>query len=120
MKASPHSLWGLALLVLVVGVANTWWASHQKQRLGAQVAALAGPGDLHMVASETCGVCIVARRWFTEHRVHFTECLIEQDADCRAAYERWGAPGTPVMVVRGQPQLGFSPELLRRALERAS
>jgi hypothetical protein len=63
---------------------------------------------------------VVARRWFTTHSVTFSESGIEREAACRADFEARRAPGTPVMLVRGVPQLGFSPERLRAALEAGS
>jgi hypothetical protein len=38
----------------------------------------------------------------------------ERDAQCAEALRQANAPGTPVLVVRGKPQLGFDP---RRVLE---
>jgi hypothetical protein len=49
--------------------------------------------------------------------VAFSECSIERDADCRAAFERLRAPGTPVFLVRGQVELGFNPMRLKARLE---
>ncbi len=117
VKTSRRSLVVLAALVLGTTAASEWWARRAEAQLGTQVAALAQAGDIRMLASETCGICVVARRWFTEHRVPFAECLIERDAACKAEFEALRAAGTPVMVVRGQPQLGFSPERLRAALQ---
>jgi glutaredoxin len=117
MKTSPRSLLVLGVLVLAATAASEWWASRAEARLGQQVAALARSGDIRMLASETCGICVVARRWFNEHQVPFAECLIERDAACKAEFDAMRAVGTPVMVVRGQPQLGFNPERLRAALE---
>ena len=54
MKSTRRSLLGL-ITVVVVGVAVMqgfiWWS---RERLGAQVAAAAKPGDIHMIASVTC------------------------------------------------------------------
>jgi glutaredoxin len=116
MKASHRSLVALALLVLAISAASTWWAGRQQAGLGAQVAALAQPGDIHMLSSETCSVCVVARAWFAAHHVAYSECTIERDAACKAAFEATRAPGTPVLLVRGRPQVGFSPERLRDGL----
>ena len=117
MSASRRSLLGLALLVVGISGLASWWAGRSEQALGARVAALAAAGDIRMLSSETCAICAVARRWFAEHRVAYSECLIERDTACRAAFDALGAPGTPVLVVRGQPQLGFSPERLHAALQ---
>lgn len=118
MNVSRRSLFGLVVLVLSVSAASQWWHGRQDRRLGRQLAALAQPGDIRMLASESCSICWVARAWFTEHQVPFSECMIETDSACRQAFDRHGAPGTPVLVVRGQPQLGFDPGRLQQALQR--
>jgi hypothetical protein len=53
----------------------------------------------------------------TENRVPFTECSIERDAACAAEFAATASPGTPVMLVRGQPQVGFSAERLLGSLQ---
>ena len=102
---------------VVIGVAAmqgfAWWS---RERLGAQVAAAARPGDIQMIGSVTCVYCAAARAWFTEHRVPFSECLIERDAPCAAAYNALMAPGTPVLLVRGKRLLGFDTRAIADAL----
>ena len=117
MTAARRSLLGLVVLVMCITGLSSWWAGRSGYALGERVAALAAPGDIRMLSSQTCAICTVARRWFIKHGVVHCECLIERDAACRAAFEALGARGTPVLVVRGQPQLGFSPERLRVALQ---
>jgi hypothetical protein len=107
---------GLAVLVLVFGVAMhglTWWG---QARLGAQVAADARPGDIHLLASVSCVDCAEARAWFTENRVPFTECLIERDAQCAAIPDAPMAPGASVLLVRGKRLAGFSAQAVADAL----
>ena len=116
--ASRRTLIGMAVVVLATSAASQWWVGYQARQsdaeLGPAVAALAQPGDIRMLASESCAPCRVARQWLIDHRVAFSECLIERDAACRAEFEATRSPGTPVMLVRGQPQLGFSsPRLLQ-------
>jgi glutaredoxin len=117
VNASRRSLFGLVLLVMGVSAASQWWAGHHDRQLGAQVAALAQPGDIRMLASETCSICAMARTWFTLHGVSYSQCEIERDAGCRRDFEATGSPGTPVLLVRGQPQVGFDPQRLRDALQ---
>lgn len=119
MTASRRSLFGLVLLILGISLASQWWGHRRHEALGEQVAALAGPGDLLMLSSDSCGICTMARTWFQQHGVRYAECSIERDADCRARFEALRAPGTPVILVRGQPELGFSPSRLRARLEGA-
>jgi glutaredoxin len=108
VKASRSELLGLIALVLVVSTTSSWWVRRSQADLGAQVAGLAQAGDIQMYSSVTCGVCIEARQWFVQHRIPFKECLIEKDAACRATFEQSRAPGTPLIVVRGQQQEGFN------------
>jgi glutaredoxin len=70
-----------------------------------------------MFSSATCGVCVQARLWFTQHGVRFEECLIESDMACRARFEASRSPGTPLIVVRGRPQVGFSAQRVHDALQ---
>lgn len=114
---SRRSLLGLGALLFAVSTAQTWWADRYDDRLGERVAALASPGDIRMLSSETCAVCQLARQWLVEHRVPFAECLVERDPACRAEHLATGAAGTPVFLVRGQKLLGFSAEALKQALE---
>lgn len=105
-----RSLAALLLLVLVVQGAADWWRERQAGQVGEQLARQARPGDIAMISSIHCVFCERARRWMTLHQVPFTECFIERDAGCAARYQALGARGTPTLVVRGQPQLGFSPQ----------
>ena len=116
MSTPRRSLLGLITVVIVGAAAMqgfTWWS---RERLGAQVAAAAKPGDIHMIGSVTCIYCAAARAWFTENRVPFAECLIERDTACAEAYRALNAPGTPVMLVRGQRLVGFSAQAIADAL----
>ena len=110
---SRRSLLGLLVLVLAVSAANSWWGRWQQRSIGQQVAALAQAGDIQMLSSDTCSICVVARRWLQQHQVPFAECSIERDAACQRAFGASLAPGTPVLLVRGKVLVGFSaPQVL--------
>ena len=115
-RSSIRSLLGLVATVIVIGAAMQGFTAWSRARLGAQVAALARPGDIHMLASVTCIYCAEARAWFTQNHVPFTECEIERDALCAQKYNALMAPGTPVMLVRGRRLLGFSAQAVADAL----
>lgn len=117
MKPRLSQLLSLGVLILAVSAASQWWSGRHQAGLGEQLAALAQPGDIRMISSDYCGFCVAARRWMTENGVPFTECFIERDSACRQDFEALGAPGTPVLQVRGQAQLGFSPERVTRGLQ---
>jgi glutaredoxin len=115
-----RSLWGLLVLVLLVVGASRWWAQRHQLSVAEQVAAQAGAGDIHMLSSDHCVQCDLARRWMLEHGVAFSECSIERDARCRQLFEATRAPGTPVVLVRGQAQLGFSAPRVLQRLQRSA
>jgi len=109
---------GLAAIVAVVYGAQLAWQHHVEATRGRELAALVAPGDLHMIASDTCPYCVVARRRLDAHQVAFGECSIERDPACRAEYERLGSPGTPAFVVKGRHLvLGLDEQRLRQALQ---
>jgi glutaredoxin len=117
-RTSRRALWGLVALILIVMGAQEVWKSHTAGQVGQRMAALAQPGDIRMLSATTCPSCLVARRWLEQHGVAYEECFIDTDAVCRAEFDARQAVGTPVIVVRGQPQLGFSPDLVLAALQR--
>ncbi|HEY6135091.1 MAG TPA: glutaredoxin domain-containing protein [Rubrivivax sp.] len=120
MATNRRSLLALSTLVLAAGAAGSWWSAHQKAQVGEQLARAAKPGDIHMLSSTTCSICTTTRTWFQRNGVAFEECFVEQSADCRALYEATRAPGTPVLLVRGVPQVGFDPQRVLAALSPAS
>lgn len=117
MKPGSRSLVVLLGLVLVASAASQWWAYGRETRQGTQLAALAQPGDIRMLSSETCVYCTAARRFLAEHRVRFDECFIERDAQCKLLYEATQSRGTPTLIVRGSVQLGFDAGKVLAALE---
>ncbi len=116
MSPRLRSALSLIAIVLVVGGASEAWRAWSGDRVGAQMAALAAPGDIQMVTSDTCPFCVKARAWFNEHGVAFSECSIERDAECAARFRAYMSPGTPLLFVRGQPQVGFNPQRVAKAL----
>lgn len=113
------SLISLAILLAGVMAATQWWAATQEQRLGRQVAGLAGPGDIHMLSSNTCPICTRARLWFNTNEVKFDECFIETDRQCALVFEATRSPGTPTILVRGKAQVGFDPRRIAAQLSGA-
>jgi glutaredoxin len=111
----------IAMIAVVLLTSTTWqaWQAWRREALATALVQLAQPGDIRMIGSETCVFCAAARQWLNSAKVPFTECLIERDAQCAADYRAHGGPGTPLMLVRGQPLLGFNPEQVRDALRNA-
>lgn len=102
-----------AALVLAIAAFQAWrnWqAENEHEALGAQLAAVARPGEIALISSTTCVYCARARAWMTRHEVPFTECFIERETACLQRYQQLGAPGTPVTLLKGRAVLGFNPE----------
>lgn len=108
----------LLLVVALTALASWGWRAHVQQQDSRTLAALARPGDIRMISSETCPWCLAARRWMTQEGVPFKECFIERDDTCLADYRALGAAGTPTLLVRGQRILGFDRAGITAALQR--
>lgn len=106
----------LLVVILLAALASWGWRAHVERTDGERLAALARPGDIRMISSETCGWCTAARRWMTQKGIPFDECFIEREARCLADYEALGAQGTPTLMVRGQRILGFDRDGIAQAL----
>ena len=117
MNTASRRLASLALLAALAWGGMQSFEYWRAQRLGRQVASQARSGDIVMVSSIVCPYCKQAREWFTEHKVTFSECFIETEAACAAAYNALQAPGTPVLVVRGRRQVGFDARRVAAALD---
>ena len=119
MTPRLRSVLGLAAAVALGAALSSGWNAWQTSRVAADLAAVARPGDLKMISSVSCGICTQARHWFQAHRVAFDECFIERDRDCAVLFEATRSPGTPVILARGTPVVGFDPVRLRDVLSRS-
>ena len=104
------------LIALAAWVVLQSWQSYSDRKAGTALAALAKPGDIVMLSSETCAYCKSASRYLTEHQIPFSECFIETDAACAERDRAQQAPGTPTLLVRGQRLVGFDPERIAKVL----
>jgi glutaredoxin len=118
MKPARTRLLQLALLIVAALVGTQLFYAWGTFSAGARLAGSAKPGDITMVSSDTCPYCKQAREWFTAHKVPFNECFIERDKDCAALYSALQAPGTPVLIVGTERQVGFDPQRVAAALAR--
>ena len=110
MKQMLRRIAPLALVIAAVWTGTQLLHSFGSERIGREMASTAKSGDILMMSSLTCEYCLQARTYFNEHKIAFTECFIERDEACAAAYKALQSPGTPMLVVRGQRQVGFSAE----------
>jgi glutaredoxin len=117
MKAQPSTWLGLAIVIAVAALGSQWWAARSESALAQRIVASAGVGDIEMLSSNTCPICTLARQWFDRHGVRYRECFIETDAVCAQRFEAARSPGTPVILVRGAPLVGFDPRRIEAQLE---
>ncbi len=92
------------------------WQNYRDKQAGVTLASLAQPGDIVMLSSETCTYCKNANRFMTDNGIPFSECFIETDTACADNYRAQQSPGTPTLLVRGERQVGFSPDRIAKAL----
>ncbi len=114
-----HQWWVLAgiTLVLVGGSKGLhWWA---EERTASTLKQFVKPGDITMYSTVSCVYCAKAADWLDSHHVPWQECDVELNAVCRQTYEAQGAPGTPLMSVKGRWHLGFDTEWLSQAIQMA-
>lgn len=114
----PTSLWSLALLLLLVWGGHQGWQWWRSTHAVQEIQRLARPGDIVMYTTTECPYCASARTWLTRHQVPWRECNVETDQICLMEFQAQGAPGVPLMRVKGQWRLGFDPAWLSQALQR--
>lgn len=118
MKFPLRRLLPLALLAGAVWAGTAMLERLGGERIGREMASQAKSGDIVMLSSVTCPYCKEARDYFQQHQVPFGECFIEKDAACETAYRALQSPGTPVLVVKGERQVGFDAQRVMQRLRR--
>ena len=113
-----RALWVPIALALVIQWGLQWWQTRQVDQAGSTLASLAQAGDIVMFSTDTCIYCVRARDWMNDQGVKFTECNVDRDARCMQVYQAQGSPGTPLMRVKDDWQLGFDAQGVLRALQR--
>lgn len=116
-RTSFKSLLGLALVMLLAWGARELLTNRHASQQGQDVRAQVRADDIVMYSTDTCPYCAKARDWLTAQQVPWRECNVDRDAQCRDEYQARGAPGVPLMKVRGQWQLGFDPGWLVQTLK---
>lgn len=106
----------LVLVLAAVTALSQGWGWWRERGIVQAVKATARPGDIEMFTTLTCPYCAQARYWLDRHDVPWQECNVDTSATCRARFEARGAPGVPLMQVRGQWRLGFDAGWVARTL----
>jgi glutaredoxin len=72
--------------------------------------------EVKMYATAWCPYCSKARAYFARRGIAYVEIDIEKSREGRAAYDRLGARGVPVILVGTQRMNGFSEARLSQLL----
>ena len=75
---------------------------HHAERLRTLVVAVS-LGDVVMYTTQSCGYCVLSKRWLMRHGFAFTECDIDREARCEREFADRGADGSPYLLVRARP-----------------
>jgi glutaredoxin len=68
----------------------------------------AGRPSVVMYSTSWCGVCSRAKRFLAAEGIPYTDHDIEADPDARAAYDRLGGRGVPLLLIGDRRMHGFS------------
>lgn len=60
-----------------------------------------------MYSTEWCGVCTKARKYFRKRGIRYTEHDIDKSKSARAAFNRYGNGGVPLILVGDKTMRGF-------------
>lgn len=71
--------------------------------------AAAASSDLIIYTTSRCGYCRQAKAHFASRGIAYSERNIERSSDARAAFQRLGGNGVPLIVMGDRRMSGFSP-----------
>lgn len=69
-----------------------------------------------MYTTPTCGYCKVAKAFFKDHNVEFSEKDVTVDMQAREEFMKLGEQGVPVFMIDGQKIVGFDKVKLSQLL----
>lgn len=83
-------------------------------------AATVRASDVVMYSTSECPYCAQAKSWLSRYGFAFTECNMSVDKQCVREFNRYGADGTPFLIVRGhQMKDGFDSDEFIAALTKS-
>ena len=73
--------------------------------------------NVSIYTTPTCGYCRLAKDFFKEHNIAYTEYNVAEDAEKRKEMiEKSGQMGVPVMFIGDNMIIGFNEEKIKAAL----
>lgn len=73
-----------------------------------------------MYATEWCGYCAQARKYFAKKGIRYVEHDVEKSASANAEFRRLGGKGVPLILVGEQKMNGFSEPAMEAMLAKAA
>lgn len=74
--------------------------------------------DVVMYSTNECAYCAQAKSWLQQNGFAFTECNMSVSIQCEHEFKRYGATGTPYLLVKGhQMKNGFDSDEFLTALK---
>jgi len=74
------------------------------------------PPVIIMFGTRTCKYCAIARAFFDQHQLHYTEHDIETSDKDMHMFRLLGGTGTPLIIVNGEIIHGFDERAIRSNL----
>ena len=73
--------------------------------------------NVSIYTTPTCGYCRMAKDFFKEHNIAYTEYNVAEDGEKRKEMiEKSGQMGVPVMFIDDEMLVGFNEEKIKSAL----
>jgi glutaredoxin-like YruB-family protein len=70
-----------------------------------------------MFSTPTCSFCNVAKRYFREKNIRFTDIDVSRDSQAAADMQRkTGQTGVPVIMINNRPVIGFDKPKINQLL----
>ena len=74
--------------------------------------------NVSIYTTPTCGYCRMAKDFFKEHNIAYTDYIVAEDsAKRKEMIEKSGQMGVPVMFIDNDMIIGFNEEKIKSALE---
>jgi mycoredoxin len=104
---------------LVVGLYQNWYHIDNFLHPPPPIAAT-GSENVLLYATQWCGYCAKARKFFATNHIPYTELDVENSEQGRIGYQKLGAGGVPIIVINQSTVIrGFDPEAINMALGRS-
>ncbi len=107
----------IGLLVLTAAIFS--WAKLTADAQQPPATRFADDQQIILYATQWCGYCARARKYFNERNIPFVEYDVEKSREGREHFDRLNGKGVPLLVVNGEVIRGFNPDVIEQAMKKA-